>query len=117
MADLSAMLARVYVPEFSVRDLKLGAAASVLIPSKILPVPGTLVAISAESQPIDFDLVPKEQLSGVRPPKFYVATVRIDNPGYLRPQMSGHAKIFITRRSFASFIFRFTHELFQRRLW
>ena len=115
--DFSAMVARVYVPEFAVRDLTLGAQARVLVPNRITPLSGTLIAVSPENEGIASDLLPAQQLSGLHAPRFYLATVRINDRGHLRPEMSGVAKIFVARRSLAALSGRFVREVVERRLW
>ena len=117
VADLSSMIARVYVPEFDVRDLKLGTSVRILLAESFVPIEGKLTEISSDNQVIESDLLLKDQLSGVRPPGFYAAIVKVENPGFLRPQMTGEAKIFVARRSLAGIVSRFARDSVQRRFW
>ena len=117
LGDLSVMVARVYVPEFEVRDLRVGASTRILVGDRLVPFDGKLIEISPANETIESDLLLKDQLSGVRPPRFYAVKVRIQNPGFVRPQMTAEAKIFIARRSLAAVIFRFARDTLQRRLW
>ena len=62
-------------------------------------------------------LMEKDQLKGIRPPKFYVGKVELQNSGELREGMSGDAKILVGRRSAAGLTWRFARDLVGRRMW
>jgi hypothetical protein len=59
----------------------------------------------------------EDQLKGIRPPKFYVGKVELQNSGELREGMSGDAKILVGRRSAAGLTLRFARDLVGRRMW
>lgn len=118
IVDMSRLLARIYVPEFAMRDVQLGAAARIQPKSQLNILSGTVTQLAAEYTEAPDGLGEKQsQLKGINPPRFYVATVSLLNNGNLKPGMSGAAKIFIRRRSLVGFVGRFLQDLLQRRLW
>lgn len=117
LADTSAMKANVYIPEFSMRDIRVDERARLLIDGRVMPLSGTLSRVSATSTPIAEGLVPREQLQGLNPPRYYMGTVILPNDGGLMPGMTGSAKILVARRSIAGFAWRFGADLFRRKVW
>ena len=117
VADLSTMRARIYIPEFSMRDVRLGAPVRLHAESQFQPWSGTLVSLAPASSLIETGLIEKAQLEGIRAPRFYVGKVELQNQGDLREGMRGNAKIQVGRRSAAEFTWRFARDLVGRRLW
>lgn len=117
VADLSTMVARIYIPEYGIRDVRIGTRVRLQLQSQFLPLSGTLVSVAPLSSAIDPGLVEKAQLSGIVPPPFYVGSVKLENDGSLREGMTGTAKLFVRRRNPAAMMWRFTRDLVQRRLW
>jgi putative peptide zinc metalloprotease protein len=117
LIDDSTLRARIYIPEFAMHDIHVGAPVRLRVQSGILPVTGTLGAISADWAPLDPSFNQKEQLAGINPPRFYMAESWLDPAADLRPGMTGIAKIRIGRRSIGSFSFRFMRDLVRRRAW
>ncbi|MGA2372162.1 MAG: HlyD family efflux transporter periplasmic adaptor subunit [Candidatus Korobacteraceae bacterium] len=117
VADLSSMTARIYIPEFAIREVRIGTRARLLIESQLLPISGTLTAIAPLSSEIDSGLGEKQQLGGIAPPPFYLGFVTLRNDGILRDGMTGTAKLFVRRRSLADMMARFARDLILRRLW
>ena len=117
VADLSTMRARIYIPEFSMRDVHLGAPVRLHAESQFRPWSGTLVSLAPASSLIEAGLIEKAQLEGIRAPRFYVGNVELQNRGDLREGMRGNAKIQVGRRSAAEFTWRFARDLVGRRLW
>ena len=81
VADLSTMRARIYIPEFSVRDVRLGAPARLHAESQFRPWSGTLVSLAPASSLIEAGLIEKAQLEGIRAPRFYVGKRGVAKPG------------------------------------
>ena len=81
VADLSVMTARIYIPEFSMRDVRLGAPVRLHAESQFRPWSGTLAALAPASSFIEPGLIEKAQLEGIRAPKFYVGNVELQNEG------------------------------------
>lgn len=117
VADASTVLARIYIPEFRMRDVHVGARARLQPRSEIFPIAGTLMSIATVSTQLDPALAEKAQLSGLTPPQFYVGSVQVQNDGRLREGMTGTAKIFVRRRSIAAFAWRFVRDQVERRFW
>ena len=117
VADLSTMTARIYVPEFGMRDVRLGAPVRLHAESQFKAWAGTLSSLAPASASIEPGLIEKAQLEGIRVPRFYLGTVELQNRGGLREGMSGNAKILVGRRSAAGFAWRFGRDLLGRRMW
>jgi len=117
IADMSVMIARIYVPEFSMRDVHLGTSVRLHAESQFKPWSGTLASMAPASSSIEAGLVEKQNLEGIRPPRFYIGKVELQNRGDLREGMSGDAKILIGHRSVAGLAWRFARDLVGRRMW
>jgi hypothetical protein len=111
------MTARIYVPEFGMRDVRIGAPVRLHAESQFSAWGGTLTSLAPASASIEPGLIEKAQLEGIRVPKFYLGTVELQNQGDLREGMSGNAKILVGRRSMAGFAWRFARDLAGRRMW
>ena len=90
VADASSMVARIYIPEYGVRDVKAGSRVRLQMSSRLLPISATLASLGL---------------------------VNIPNDGSLREGMTGTAKLLIGRRSLAEMIWRFVRDSFLRRFW
>jgi putative peptide zinc metalloprotease protein len=117
VADLSMMRAQIYIPEFGMREVRLGARVRIQSDSSFLPVTATLLSLAPASAEAEPGLLPKEQLKGLNPPRFYVGSALLLNRGELKEGMTGTAKIFVTRRSIAGFSWVFGHDLVERKIW
>ena len=115
--DDSALKVRVFIPEFAMHDVRVGAPVRMKVRSQLLPVSAVISSISADWTPLDPALSQKEQLAGINPPRFYAADVRLSAGADLRPGMTGMAKIRVGRRSLASLSLRFGRDLIARRIW
>lgn len=117
VADLHTMTARIFIPEFGVRDVRVGTRVRLQLDAHLVPINGQLVSIAPVSAHLDPGLVEKEQLSGIVAPPFYVGKVEIPNDGSFREGMNGTAKLFVHRRSAAAIGARFIRDLVERRFW
>jgi putative peptide zinc metalloprotease protein len=117
ISDLSTMTARIYVPEFSMREVHLGASVRLHAESQFRPWSGKLVSLAPASSFIEPGLIEKGQLEGIRSPRFYIGNVELQNQGDLREGMRGNAKILTGRRSIAELGWRFARDLAGRRMW
>ena len=116
VADLSSMTARIYVPEFGMRDVRPGAPVRLHAETQFKPWSGTLASLAPA--PSSGEMSSSVQnLEGIRAAKFYVGTVELQNQGDLREGMTGEAKILVGRRSAAGFLWSFSRDLIGRRLW
>jgi putative peptide zinc metalloprotease protein len=117
LADTSQMAAQVYLPEFAMHQLHLGSPVRLLVSGQVTPLSGVLSLISPAAAPIAEGLIPKEQLQGINPPRYYPGTVLVKNDGNLMAGMTGSAKILIGKRSLAGFGYRFSRDLLERKIW
>ena len=117
VADLSTMVARIFVPEFAMRDIRLGAPVKLLPASLAGAIPGTVAAVAPAASQIDPSLAAKSDLQGLNLPDFYLATVRFANPGVVREGEVGTAKIFVRHRSLAGLGWEYFRDMLTHRLW
>jgi putative peptide zinc metalloprotease protein len=117
VADPSTLTARIYIPEFAMRDIRRGARVRLQPESRAIPLTATLLAVAPASTSIEPGLIPQDQLKGLVAPRFYTGTALLPNPGDLQEGMTGTAKILVTHRSIAAFTWRFTRDLVDRRIW
>jgi HlyD family secretion protein len=117
VSDPSTMAARIYLPEFGMRDIHLGSEVRLLPDSYSEPLTAMLSAVAPASTSIEPGLVPSDQLKGITPPRFYVGSALLTNAGELRQGMTGTAKIFVAHRSIAGLAWIFVHDLVDRRIW
>jgi putative peptide zinc metalloprotease protein len=117
VADMTMMRARIYIPEFGMRDVRLGTKVRLQPKSRAMALTATLLSVAPASTMAEPGLLPKEQLKGINPPHFYVGSTLLPNAGELKEGMTGTAKIFVTRRSLAGFSWIFAHDLVDRKFW
>jgi putative peptide zinc metalloprotease protein len=117
VADPSSMTARIYIPEFAMRDVHLGSKVRLLPESATAPLTATLSVVAPASSYVEPGLIPKDQLKGITPPRFYVGSALLTNAGNLKEGMTGTAKIFVSRRSIAGLAWIFVRDLADRRIW
>jgi putative peptide zinc metalloprotease protein len=117
VADPSIMKARIYIPEFAMRQVRPGSRVRLQPESQVLPLTATLLTVAPASSSIEPGLLPRGQLKGLTAPRFYTGSAILSNPGELREGMTGTAKIFVTRRSLAGFAWIFCSDLIQRKVW
>jgi putative peptide zinc metalloprotease protein len=115
--DDSALKARVFIPEFAMHDVHVGAPVRMKVRSELLPISGVVSSISADWTPLDPALSEKEQLAGINPPRFYAAEVWLRPEAGLRPGMTGVAKVRVGTRSLVNLSLRFGRDLMTRRIW
>ena len=116
LADTSQMKANVYIPEFSMHKVHAGQQVRMLIKGRMAPQTGVLSRISPATVSAA-GLIPKDQLEGINPPRYYLGVVVLKNNGEMIPGMSGPAKVLVARRSLAEFCFRFGREMIERKVW
>jgi putative peptide zinc metalloprotease protein len=118
VADPSTFTARIYIPEFDMKEVRLGTKVRLQTQSQVMPLSGMLASLAPASAEIEPGLIPKDQLKGIIAPRFYVGSVLLNNPtGELREGMTGNAKILVAHRSIAGLSWIFTRDLVARRVW
>jgi putative peptide zinc metalloprotease protein len=115
--DTKSLQASIFVPEFEIHKVSPEATCSLKLASLFWPVQGRVSSIAPTSSDIASGLISLEKYKGSAPPRYYVAIVPINNPGELRPGMSGDAKIRVARQSLAGFVWKTVREFAQRKLW
>jgi len=118
VADLSAMRARVYLPEFEVRFVQPGSPADLHFDSFFGGAAGRVSSLSPASEEIAAGLAPKETYAGMHPPRYYAVQIDLPNPGNrYRIGMAGTAKITVGRRSILGFVWREVRDFAGRKIW
>jgi len=118
ISDTSEMKARIYLPEASMREVRLGARAKVKLDAVGSSAPGQVSALAPASTEIEPGLLPVAEYEGIRASTYYVATVVVPNQhGELREGMSGTAKIYSRRRSAIRFVWQTARDFLGRKIW
>ncbi|HVP52577.1 MAG TPA: efflux RND transporter periplasmic adaptor subunit [Terriglobales bacterium] len=118
VADLSIMRARVFVPEFQMRDVQPHAPARLLCPSLASSREGVALEVAAAPAEVEPGLIDITRFQGLRPPQFYSVLVEVANPeGALRVGMTGTAKIYVRRRSLLGLAWQEVHDFLGRKIW
>jgi multidrug resistance efflux pump len=118
VADTSEMRARLYVPEFDMRDVHPNAAVSLHFDARFGPRLARLGTTSPASTEIPDGLIHKQDYKGLEAPRYYVAEVLLSNrDGALHDGMAGSAKIFVRRRSLMGFVWQDVHDFLGRKIW
>jgi putative peptide zinc metalloprotease protein len=116
--DAAILKARIFIPEFQVQRIRLGAPASLKLESSFRLIRGRVNSIEPASSELAPGLVQVEKYKGISPPTYYVATVPVSNSGgTIRLGMSGDAKIYVRRQSAAGFAWKTLREFLQRKVW
>jgi putative peptide zinc metalloprotease protein len=117
VADLSTMRARIYIPEYGMQHIRIGTRVRLQAASRMLVYTSVLSSVAPVPTTPEPGIIPKDQLKGIAPPRFYLGSALLRNSGELWEGMSGTAKIFVARRSIAEFVWIFSRDLFSRKLW
>lgn len=114
--ETAEIQADVYIPEFGMHDVRNGQKVRLLLAGATMPISGQ-VSNLAPNFALAEGLVSKNELQGINPPRYYVATVWLRNSGELKSGMTGIAKVLVGHRSAAGFAFQFARDLIDRRIW
>jgi putative peptide zinc metalloprotease protein len=117
IVQLSTLRARIYIPESALRDVRMGAAVSLLVNGSSTPVRARLQSLSPRSSEPDETIVAKPDYQGYQLPHFYTGFAEFPNPGALLDGMRGQAKIMVRRRSIAGITWEAASAFFSRRVW
>jgi putative peptide zinc metalloprotease protein len=118
VADLSAVLARIYVPESEIGKLRVGAPVGLLFDSSFHPVRGVLESVAPTSSEIAGGLIPPTSYKGISPPNYYVCVIRVDSNGeQVYEGLPGMAQIYGKRRSLAMLAWEDVRDFLSRKLW
>lgn len=115
--DLSQVRADLYIPEFEMHDVRLGQPVRLLVHGRVRPLSGVLSSIAPAYSTAEA-LIPRDQLQGINPPRYYVGTVLLANGGgQLSAGMTGAGKVVVAHRSLFGFAYRFSRDLVWRKIW
>jgi multidrug efflux pump subunit AcrA (membrane-fusion protein) len=117
IVDPTQLRARIFMPEFAMRDVRLRSPVRLQVKGRYDLLNGRLSSVSESAVLAPIGLVPREQLEGINPPHYYTGIVQLANDGSLRDGMIGTAKIFVRKESVATMTWRFTRDLFDRKVW
>lgn len=118
IADLARMRARIYLSEHDMYELNPQAQARIQVEGMFRKLDAQVAAISPSSSGILLGLTEKSKYQGLRPPRFYVVDLLVNNgDGQLRPGMVGTARVYGKRRSLGSFTFLTIQRFFARKIW
>ena len=112
------MQARMFVSEYDLHRLKVGAPARLLVQGATRKWNTSVGSIAQHATPIDPELTQPEKLKGLSAPIFYVVDMPLSNPeGALRPGRVGTARIYGPRRSIVALTWVSLRRGVVRKLW
>ena len=118
VADLSSMTARIYISEYDLYKVRVGAPARLQVQGIAHIWPAETLSIAARPTEMDERLAGQAKLKGMNPPQFYLVTLTIDNPdSVLRPGMEGVARVYGQRRSLLGLAWEGATDFFGRKVW
>ncbi len=118
VAELDTMKARMFVSEYDLHRLRVGAPAKVMVEGSTRKLGSTVESIAQRSSEIDPGLEQPEKLKGLSAPNFYVVDLPVANPaGALKPGMVGVARIYGPRRSLVGLMWVSVRRGVVRKFW
>ncbi len=118
VADMSAMRARIYVPESDLRKLHVGSWAKLHVKGLFPSLQGRITAIAPAVAEMQAGVMEKEQYIGLHAPHYYFADIAVPNPtGNLKIGTTGEAKVLVRRRSVAGMIGQTVADFVARKVW
>lgn len=118
VADLDHMRARIYVSEYEMYKFHGNSSARVQVDGFLRKYEAQTVAITPLASDIPSGVMDLSKYKGQSPPKFYVFDLLVDNQnGFLRPGMTGTARVYGARRSLMGLAARSVWEFLGRKFW
>ena len=118
VADLGTLRAKIYVSEWDMHKVELGAQARIQVGGLLKSWVAQVDRIESQPKEMASGLSEENNLNGLMPLHFYVAQLRILNPeGKLRPGMTGTARIYGARRSLGGTAWQGIRNFWGRKLW
>lgn len=118
VADVSILRARIYLPEFDLRDVRVGDRVSLKMDSSFGRLHSRVVEVAPAASSMEPGLAPVERYKGLAGMDFFGVTALLPNAdGRLRAGMSGTAKILIARRTFAGLSWKQVRDFVERKIW
>ncbi len=109
--------ARVYLPEFEVKDVQVGQLVTLHPKSLWASIPARVDTLAVAPSKLEEGLLATNNYKGLQPPSFYEADALVNSQGGLRPGMTGEAKILISHESLGRKIWRSARDAVSRKLW
>jgi len=118
VADVNTLRARIYLPEFDLRDVRPGNPVSLKLDSAFVPLHSQVADLAPSAARIEPGLVPQEGYKGLTGIDFYGVTAVVPNAGgRLKIGMPGTAKIVIGHRSLAALFGQQVRDFVDRKIW
>jgi multidrug resistance efflux pump len=117
VADETSMEARVFIPEAELKHIQNLREARLRTKGHWGSISAQIVSLSPDAYEIDPGLIATSKYKGVKPPKYYLLTVRVPNDGHLRAGMTGHVKLLGERRSALRLMLEPILSAVARRIW
>ncbi len=118
IADTSMLQAFVFISAADVGKIRLGSPAALHVDSQARSIFGLVTFLAPASSEAEKGLFNAQEYKGLESSRYYVARIRVPNPGgRLKDGFTGWAKIFVRRRSLASFAWKEIHDFLGRKLW
>jgi putative peptide zinc metalloprotease protein len=118
VADLSALRARIYIPEYEMYKLRPGARARLQVAGFLRSWRAGAERIGSRPAQIPEGLNGGNGLNGVNPMHFYLVDLEVPNQDLaLRPGMTGMARVYGGRRSLAGLGLEWIGNFWGRKLW
>jgi multidrug efflux pump subunit AcrA (membrane-fusion protein) len=118
IADVSALRARIFVPEPEIQKMGVVAGIRLRVESFIAPLKAQLISITPKPHELEPGLFAEAKYKDVRPVVYYEAIALVPNPdGRLRDGMTGTAKISGRRRSVVGMALQPIADFIGRKVW
>ncbi|MGA8212965.1 MAG: HlyD family efflux transporter periplasmic adaptor subunit [Candidatus Sulfotelmatobacter sp.] len=118
VADVSVLRARIYLPEFDLREVRAGDEVSLKMDSSFERLHSHVVEVAPLASGIEPGLAPVEGYKGLTGMDFYGVTALVPNPdGQLRAGLSGTAKILVAHRTLAGLAGKQVRDFVDRKIW
>jgi putative peptide zinc metalloprotease protein len=117
IADMSTMRARMFVPEFSVNEVRPDQPVRLLLDGRYQPIDTEVSEVLPASAELAPGLESASSYKGLANSKFYVVESYVTNDGSLRDQMNGLVKIRTGRQSAAGLMAREVVDFVGRKVW
>lgn len=118
VADVSVLRARIYLPEFDLRDVRAGDRVSLKMDSSFERLHSRVLEVAPSASGMEPGLAPVEGYKGLTGRDFYGVTALVPNAdGQLRAGTSGTAKILIAHRTLAGLAGKQIRDFVDRKIW
>jgi putative peptide zinc metalloprotease protein len=118
VADTSTLRARIYVSEYDLYRIKVGASARIQVLGLLGKWDAQTVYVAARPVEMDPRLSGESELKGMTPPHYYLVDLQVNNAtSALRPGMTGNARVYGGRRSLAGMAAESVVNFWGRKLW